>query len=169
MKCKECKKTNPEGSKFCAFCGANLIEEAVFKYQDLFNKVTEHLEFIGYEIGKLEKGEDGSYLRVLATHNNRSNLLISFTDKGTMYFVSFYRINKDKVNKKILEALTVINKMNNTGSVCSYSFPEGNNNLVCSSWYPGEYSKKCFSDFLELYEADIQGRISSSGILDFTE
>lgn len=167
MKCKKCDKKNPEGSKFCASCGANLSEKTLFEHQDLYDKITSHLEFIGYEIGKPEEIDDGKHIRVLATNQNRSNLLMTFNSSGMITFVSFYRINKEKVSKNRNEALEAINKMNLTGLVCSFSLSEEGESLTISSWYPGEYSKKHFSDFLETYEADIKARFNSSGIMDF--
>lgn len=169
MKCKKCNKLNPEGSKFCAFCGANLEPKRSFIHEELVQKVTNHLEFNGFEINDPEELEEGKHIRILAKHKNKSNLMITFTDVGMMTFLSLYKINKEKVEEKLLEALTVINKMNAAALICSYSLTDENDRLLCSSWYPGEYSKKSFSDFLEIYEKDIQARINTSGILDYTE
>jgi len=168
MKCSKCNTKNPDGSKFCSSCGESLLEKRVFEHQDLYDKVTTHLEFIGYDIGKPVEGDDGKYLRVLAINKNRSNLNITFNLSGMMVFVSWYTIDKDKVDKKREEALTAINKMNLSSLVCSFSLSEKGDSITISSWYPGEYSKKLFSDFLETYEADIKSGFNSSGILDFS-
>lgn len=167
MKCKKCDKKNPEDSKFCSSCGATLSEKSSFEHQDLFDKITAHLEFIGYEIGNPEEIDGGKHLRVLATNKNRSNLLMTFNSSGMITFVSFYTINKDKVAKRRNEALVAVNNMNLTGLVCSFSLSDDGDSLTCSSWYPGEYSKKLFSDFLETYENDIKRRFDTSGIMDF--
>lgn len=167
MKCKKCDKSNPEGSKFCAACGSSLEEKKSFEHQDLFDKVTSHLEYIGYELGKAEEIDEGKHLQILAKNKNRSNLFITFNSSGTMTFVSFYMINKEKVAKKRNEVLEAVNKMNLTSLVCSFSLADGNGSLTCSSWYPNEYSKKSFSDFLETYEADIKARFNSSGIMEY--
>lgn len=168
MKCSKCNTKNLDGSKFCSRCGESLLEKKLFEHQDLYDKVTTHLEFIGYDIGKPEESDDGKHLRVLTINKNRSNLYITFNSSGLMTFVSWYTIDKDKVVKKREEVLIAINKMNQTSLICSFSLSEEGDSITISSWYPGEYSKKLFSDFLEIYEADIKSRFNSSGILDFT-
>ncbi len=167
MKCNKCKKNNPEGSKFCSSCGANLSEKTSFEHQELMDKIIDHLEFIGYEIDKPIELEDGKHMQVIAINKNRSNLIITFNASGLVTFVSNYSINQDKVTKKWLDALECVNKMNLVASVCTYCFNESKDALVCCSWYPSEYSKKTFSFFLDIYEADIKARFNSSGIMDF--
>ncbi len=167
MKCKKCDKRNPDNSKYCSFCGVDLTHRILFEHQELFNQITNHLEFIGYEIGKPEEIDDSKHIRVLATNERRSNLLITFNYSGMITFLSLFTLDKNKTTNNHNEALKVVNKMNLDSAICSFSLSENNESLLVSSWYPGEYSKKLFSNFLETYEADINARFNSSGIKDF--
>ncbi len=167
MKCKKCNKSNPEGSKFCAFCGNSLDNKKSFEQQELMDKVIEHLEFIGYEVGSPQDIDDGKSMRVVARNKNRSNLTLTFYDNGMITLFSYYTVNTEKIKKTFDKALEDINKMNLSSLICSFCIPDNKDSIICSSIYSGEYSKKSFSHFLDYYEADIKNGFNSSGIMDF--
>lgn len=165
MICKNCSKNIDDDSKFCQFCGEKSEKPEDIKLEDVDKEFIEHLEFLGYEVEKLDS--QGTSQRYLAKHKNRSNLIFNTIKNTGISFVSFYTLDDKKIAKNREGMLEVINKMNNQALFCGFSLST-DNALVCAALHLGKYSKKEFSDFLELYESDIQARIKDEELLKFT-
>lgn len=166
MECVKCKKSIPEDSKFCEYCGEKVEKEEI-KVETppkILSDIMNHLEFMGYEVGETQT-EDTGLIRLLATNKNRSNLFITyFPSVDMLTFAAVYTIKQitDEVNKhKFLEA---INQLNGTTIVSVlYANPDFNS-ISGSAWYPGTYSRKEFSNFLDFFEGEIN-RVLRSDIL----
>lgn len=167
MNCSHCNKNIDQDSKFCQFCGEKVVKAEKPKLEDVEKDAIDHLEFMGYEVNKLEL-TDG-FQRYSAIHKTRPNLIFSALTNGGISFVSFYNINDEKVKKKKEDLLEVINRMNNQGYLCAFSISSDLKSFVCSAPYLGKYNKKQFADFIDLFESDIQGRLKAEDYLrDFT-
>jgi len=165
MKCKYCNKNIDEDSKFCPSCGEKIEKEEKTSVIDVDKEVVDHLEFLGYEVKKIELNS-GNIQRYSAIHKgSKPNLVFNTIEDIGLSFVTFYGIDEDKVKKNHVEALEMINRMNNQAIFCSFSVAQNLNSLVCAAVYLGKYSKKQFADFLDLYEADIQGRLNAENYL----
>lgn len=157
MKCVDCKKTIDDESKFCEHCGAKVSRDG-----DL-SKIIEHLEFLGFEVEKSDANSN-----YLATHKTKSNILFTYDESIGLSICSFFNLDEKKVKKNRVDLLETINRMNNTTIVISFSLNKANG-LACSSWFPPTYTKKLFSDFLDLYESDMQRRFKDNDYLkDFS-
>ncbi len=167
MKCPNCSTSLEKDSKFCQSCGYKVEKEENLTASDIPKKMLDHLEFLGYEIEKI--GSDDKHQRYLAKHDNRGNLAFNSVIPGGISFVCFYNLNKVKIEKDKTGILEIINRMNNQGLFCSFSLSPDFNSLVCASLYYGEYDKKWFANFLDIFENDIQGRLRAENYLpDFT-
>ena len=98
MICRNCSKNIDEDSKFCQFCGEKSEKAEDTKIEDVDKQFIDHLEFLGYEVEKLEA--QNSSQRYLAKHKNRSNLIFNPIKNTGISFVSFYTLD-DKKNKII--------------------------------------------------------------------
>lgn len=165
MKCKNCDKSIDKDSKFCPSCGEKIEKADKSLAVDVEKEIIEHLEFLGYEINKLDLTAGNSQRYSAIYKGSKPNLIFStITDIGTS-FVSFYNMNEDKVKKNHKEALETINRMNNQALFCSFSITPDLNSFVCSALYLGKYNKKQFANFLDIFESDIQGRFKAEDYL----
>jgi hypothetical protein len=82
MHCEKCKKKISEDSIFCEFCGHKISREIHVskkkKKEDIIKEITlkhiaNHLEFLGYEIEKLDS--EGEREFIAARHAKENNLL----------------------------------------------------------------------------------------------
>lgn len=179
MYCENCKKTTPEDSKFCVHCGKevevdnNKKEDTKIKinYQKLpkiVNDIRNHLEFIGYEIRPNQIEENGVN-RFLAVHKNRSNLLISYLPgSNVLLFIANFKIPKIETEVRKRKILELANRINGTAAVistlCIYDDFAG---LSFSTWYPDYYSKKDFSNFLEIFQNEINRLCTYKDLQEF--
>ncbi|HVT01118.1 MAG TPA: zinc ribbon domain-containing protein [Patescibacteria group bacterium] len=169
MKCKNCGKNIDEDSQFCPSCGEKVEKNDKSPIADVEKEIIDHLEFLGYEINKLELTA-GNPQRYSAIHKgSKPNLLFNtITDIGTS-FVTIYNVNEEKIKKNHKDFLETINRMNYQALFCNFSTSPEMNSFVCGAMYLGKYSKKQFADFLDLYESDIQGRLKTEDYLkDFS-
>lgn len=165
MKCKNCNKNIDEDSKFCPSCGEKVEKEDKSPKLDVDKEVINHLEFLGYEVNKLELNSENTQ-RYSAIHKgSKPNLVFNAIEDIGISFVTFYNIDEGKVKKNHKEALELINRMNNQALFCSFSISPSLDSFVCAALYLGKYSKKQFADFLDLYEADIQNRLKAEDYL----
>lgn len=176
MECKKCKKTIPSDSKFCVHCGKKVTSEdetvktANSKSKDLpeiMLEVSNHLEFIGYEIGDNQIEENG-VVRFIAKHKNRSNLFVSYLlSASALIFVANYTIKNVESESKKHKFLEAINHLNNLTVLSVFSVGTAFDTITCSSWYPAVYSKKEFSNFLEFFENEIMRMLRSDVLQEF--
>ena len=162
MKCPKCKKTISEDGKFCEHCGAKLEVET--EVSELTNKIIAHLDFLGYEVENLTSidGIDNFFAR----HPNKSNLFVKYIKDFGFSVFTFYRMNEEKVGKSRTEFLDLLNTINGTTLMCTYSCDK-DNQLIISSWYPSHYEKREFSHFLDSFEADIRRQFNTPGFMDY--
>lgn len=162
MHCSNCGKQLEEESKFCQHCGAKVEEEAESTVRPVDKEILEHLEFLGYEIEKREIDDNSQ--ATIAKHENKSNLIMNAGTTGTS-FISLYRLDPEKVKKNRLDALEMLNRMNNNSAFVKFSMPDTMQNLACCAFFDGKYNKKEFTDFIETYEADIRARLGEENYL----
>jgi hypothetical protein len=172
MVCDKCKKQISDDCKFCTYCGTKVEhkkEEGTrsnIKSDNVNIEVINHLEFLGYEV--TENESSGANTNLFAKHKSRSNLWIQCIPNMGYSFVANYTINKEKVTKGRDKLLEVLNKVNGkTCWMCSISLNDDNESLMCSAWYPNKYNKSTFSDFIDLYERDINNAFKLQELLEF--
>lgn len=161
MECNNCNKNISEDSKFCVHCGEKVKKEVVVKEKIPNNVLTDiknHLEFVGYEIGK-DEIESNGVVRTLVNHISRSNLFISYFPSVNLFiFTANYSVKKvlEKDKAKFLET---INHFNNTSFMVTCYTNDALDVFSTSSWYPNIYFKKDFSNFIDLFENETVAKI----------
>ncbi len=165
MRCKNCNKEIDLDSKFCPHCGEKIDNIHNEKILNVEKEFLDHLEFLGYEINKHELNED-NLQRYSAIHiGSKPNLVFNAIADIGISFCTFYNMDNDKIKKNHKDALEIVNRMNNQALFCSFSFTPDLKSFMCSALYLGKYNKKQFADFLNLFEADIQGRFKAEDYL----
>lgn len=165
MECNNCKKTIPDDSKFCVFCGEK-IEDILEKISEnneekqvmpkVVKDIRNHLEFMGFELND-NIVEDNDVIRFVAMNKNRPNFIVSYIAlANTVLFVSVFTIPKINSETKKNQLLKTANQINNNLSVISaFSISDDFKSINISACYPDEYSKKEFSNFLEYFQNEI--------------
>lgn len=165
MYCKNCGKNIPDSSVFCEFCGNKIRKEDETTKTDTkvpaekieinkeiknekIKKMASHLEFLGYEIEKLETDENDKRDSIFAKHPNNLDftLLEVFPD-----FVILRALMATK-KKPSSEIDAFINDMNKV-FVISKIYREVEDEIVylrVESIYTGAYIKDIFAKFMDI-------------------
>lgn len=119
---------------------------------DTINKITEHLEFLGY---KIEKDKEDKEL-LLAYHDTNNNMW--FWDESTKHqynvsqicFGSGSRVANTRIT---LEKLRAINLLNRCSQIAYTYLEEDENDAIINfrAVYLGLYKKDVFSRFIEYF------------------
>ena len=167
MFCEKCGKTISGDSVFCEFCGHKISEEEkVIKEQkkesviidSTLKQIASHLEFLGYEINKLELGEQGDREYIGATHPKKNNIMFWNIFRDFVMLKVSLTTNK-KLSLKMNEFLNDANKKLDFAKV--YCDEENGFAVIrFETTYTGKYSKEIFGQFLEIFEND-QNRLGS--------
>lgn len=176
MKCEKCDKEIEDNSKFCVHCGEKVKE----KNDQTKKKETEddripkglsdvrnHLEFIGYDVNE-NQIEDSGIIRFLATHPNRSILIVAYFPSVKFFtFVANYRIKKISSESGKNKLSELINQFNNNSIISTFSVSNDSDTISCASWYPDFYSKKDFSCFIEFFENEVTSKFKLEEFKEF--
>lgn len=174
MKCPKCKKTTEDDSVFCEHCGAEIVLPAESskgavsvsdsKLNELTEKVISHLEFLGYEIQnpKSENNIDNFF----ATHDKNPKYWVKYIEGFGFSFITYYTMNEAKITKSRLKFLEILNTINSSTLLCTYSCAR-NDQLIVSAWLPPHYEKRQFSNFLDSFESDVSRQSNTPGFMDY--
>lgn len=116
-------------------------------------EIIDHLEFLGYEIDKLEAKQGYLYL---AKADKKSNLLVSILNKTTVISARWSGFQVKALKSK--DFFETINKVNQIVlSKWYYQVDEKNDELLLiieADYY--DYNKSTFGSFIEEFEKEIQ-------------
>ncbi|OGC68603.1 hypothetical protein A2415_01165 [candidate division WWE3 bacterium RIFOXYC1_FULL_39_7] len=174
--CVSCQKLISDDSKFCEHCGEKVQhKEPEHKKTDGIkfstkskeaSKVVDHLEFLGYSIS--DNGSKDDLVKFIAFHKVKNNLFVNYSPATGFIVYTMFSLNQEKISKKRKELLEILNKANNFTHLCAFSISEGEQpSLISATWYPPEYSKSTFSDFLDLFEQDTRRGLNTEGLTEF--
>ncbi len=108
------------------------------------DKVSNHLEFLGYAVER-----DGKHLS--AKHPSKSNLFVRFYDKGIV--LSTYYICTDTAKQTRQRLLEYVNSLNSNALAVRF-FLDNDQDVNLVSFSPGDYDKLAFGRFLQYWEND---------------
>ncbi len=120
--------------------------------------IKNHLEFLGYEV---EVNTNDSGNRMLVSKSKNKPNLISFFGKPEDNFeaIIFRSIWNGLKNIETVDQFRYLNKMNVDGLVKSYA-NLNDNTLTFETLYTGDYAKKSFGDFIDLFTGEVQRTIA---------
>jgi hypothetical protein len=157
MKCKKCKNNLDDDSKFCMKCGEKVSTETThdiktgekkFESQTI-NEIREHLEFLGYT----NEFDTDNPKKVVSISRlpTKPTITCSSSVDNIVYLNSNWNGLKE-VNT--VEQYRCLNKLTSTNVFAQLTITD-NGNLAIFSTYIGEYSKKRFGEFFDIFIADI--------------
>ena len=120
----------------------------------LKKEITTHLEYLGYE--EMESKDEG-YLIFLK--KNYPLVCINCFESGIKFYARYHLNKYAAMNEESL--MRFLNKLNMESYVVTYSFDEQENGIVFTSQIVGDYNKKNFLDFMNLWEYDVEDRLNA--------
>lgn len=135
----------------------NLDKKEVIK-NEIFEKVINHLESLGFRIEKHETRNNWFQCRIFHKGRNyliRFNSLIGFT-----FMSDSFGLDYEKVRKNKLELLEVINQINNNTFFMTSTLRK-DFEVMFSGWFPPQYTPDLLNDFLDLMRNDIDRNLSN--------
>ena len=113
-------------------------------------KIVNHLEFIGFTIVKRKVGPTG-LTDITATRNIGESIMILETG-ATILFAYFANTHIDKYfEKHIKDLYQLLNSINMDYDFIKASLHEDNKYILFTTPFTGNYDKKNFGQFIELY------------------
>ena len=117
-------------------------------------EISTHLEYLGYE---QIKSKEPDYLLF---HKNSFPLFGIYCFEGGSRCYARYELNEFASIRRE-DLLLFINKLNMESYVATYSYDEEQNCIVFTSNIVGEYNKKDFTQFINLWEFDVENRLNN--------
>lgn len=165
MFCEKCEKNISEDSVFCEFCGNETKKEQKIAKDSIkaneapmkdtssiqnekLKQMANHLEFLGYQIEKLEATKEDKRETVFAGHPNNLNFTLLEAYPGFIILRALMSTKKPP-SPEIDAFLNDINK----SFVISKIYREIENNIIylrIESIYTGDYIKELFGRFMDI-------------------
>ena len=167
MHCEKCGEKISEESVFCEFCGNKIQEEkgvsktaaiiseentkdaGIIQNENL-KQISNHLEFLGYEVNKLDLGGEKEFIS--AKHSKNNNILIfELFPNFVMFKVSLTTQKKSNIKMD-----AYVNNANKNLLITKfyYDFEDSVLILRFEAVYVGKYVKEIFGQFHEIFEND---------------
>jgi len=107
--------------------------------------ITTHLEFLGFEV-TLEEGQ------MVTAHATRLDMTIQQWEGGLLF--TNFGTPTTYALKNLKNLMRFINKLNSKAGTARYYLNE-HNQIIIEAYYPGDYNKKSFGAFLEIWEKEL--------------
>ena len=115
----------------------------------LIQKISSHLEFLGYELTRREKS-------IRAVHAKKMNMNYRPFNGGVL--ISAYYGTSGLAKRDREGYFLFINKINEKASVAR-CYNDSDDDFCLEAWYPGNYDKGRFGTFMDLWERDTLHRL----------
>lgn len=118
------------------------------QYLDRF---TDHLEFLGYKIEKLDTSPKDDFYSALATHTKNNNIAL-IAQKNIDLILFQIRLNFDKRVTTIM--YEYLDEVNGRVDLARAYIDEESSQLILQTHWTSTYDKKLFGEFLAMFEND---------------
>jgi hypothetical protein len=171
--CNNCGEQIDVNAKFCTYCGAKMQapemisgvkhsaapKEPQPKLNDNLEKISEHLEFLGYKLEKIKAKHKDSKDLIIATHIQKNNLvIISITPT-----MSLFKIQLTTKKRHVAEMDAFVNDANKALVFAKFYTEIDSESkevlLVLEAMYTGDYDKESFAEFIECFNGDANLRL----------
>lgn len=115
----------------------------------LLKQISDHMEFLGYSV------ELSSSNTLIARSPTKFNVRVRWF-RGGFLFQSLVAMDKGHIENDLVAYLEMINKLNAQAGLLRF-YDDEHSSLYCECWHPGIYDKPKFGDFMEKFNADLQG------------
>lgn len=171
--CHNCGKQIDANAKFCTHCGAKIQAETPVvadvkasvkqepqpKLNENLEKISDHLEFLGYKLEKIKAKDNDAKDCIIAIHNQKNNVFI-IAISPTM---SLFKIQLSTKKKHVPAMDTFVNDANKA-LVFAKVYTELDSEskdviLMLEAMYTGNYNKESFAEFFECFQGDSNPRM----------
>jgi hypothetical protein len=162
MKCKKCENNLDKDSKFCTKCGEKVSAETShvekknekkFESQTI-KEIKTHLEFLGYS--SEFDANNPSVVSLISRHSSKPTVTCNSSKENIVFLISTWNGLKELNN---IEQYKCLNKLT-LANTFSQLVINNDGNLNIFSTYMGEYNKKRFGEFLDIFINDINRTIN---------
>jgi hypothetical protein len=115
------------------------------KIPDNSEEIKTHLEFLGFEVTFQDA-------QLVATHDTRLGMSIEQWEGGLLC-TNFFNPTTYAL-KNLKNFMRLINNLNSNAGAARY-YLNDNDKVIIEAYYPGEYNKKSFSAFLDIWEKEM--------------
>jgi hypothetical protein len=120
---------------------------------DILVEISNHLEFYGYDIVKEEPENNTDHFTYHANHNTHFNLRFFEINESFVLFQICFLTDKQSSP----DVAETINEFNKNGLLAKYYYNTNSDGLVViyiEAVFTGDYTKKSFARFYEMFETD---------------
>lgn len=165
--CNNCNNSLENDSKFCTKCGKKVqsetqenkkIEKKLLQNKDI-NDIKNHIEFLGYSTEFDDSEKDKVIL--IGKHTDKPNLIFSSNKDGIIFLTSPWAGLKEMNS---IEQYKLLNKLH-TNSTFSQFVIKDDGGLNVHSTFIGEYDKKRFGQFLDIFLIDINRALNDESFI----
>lgn len=120
----------------------------------LESQVSNHLEFVGYEVNPFPEAETEEIKVLRAEHSARASMNIMFLKREVSFTVMYDLNDYAMANRQGL--LEVVNELNGQSATQYYIGGKGGTVLFYMLTYRGPYDKSAFAQFVSTWESEGQ-------------
>ena len=167
MFCEKCGKNIADDSIFCEFCGYKNKEEKSKPHKkeeekkasglasienETLKQMANHLNFLGYEIEKLDLDKNKEF--IIARHSKNNNIV--FWEIFSNF--TLCKVGLKTTKKPTKEIDNFLNEANKALDITKVYYETEGNGLILrfEATYIGQYQKETFGQFYEVFEKDQQ-------------
>lgn len=124
----------------------------------LENQVTNHLEFLGYEVNPIPDVDPSGGMQMLRAEHPAAGSVNIMVFESRINFSIWFSLNDFAMTSQrgLLKAVNELNRTFETKYYIDEMGETGTPAFFCGLWYVGPYQKKAFGQFVSSWQREMQ-------------